>query len=130
MNKIIITGRLTADPDVKVTTNGTSVVDITLAVDRGYNKGEKVTDFIAVQAWRQTAEFIGRNFTKGKPMLCVGQLICDKWTDKEGKRHDNWKVKADEVEFYGTSAANAGDQKETEKTDGNDDEFDESALPF
>ena len=125
MNKIIITGRLTADPDVKVTMNGTSVVDITLAVDRGYIKGEKQTDFIPVQAWRQTAEFIGRNFSKGKPMLCVGQLINDKWTDKEGKKRDSWKVKADEVEFYGNSAT-----KETEPDEPVEDEIDENDLPF
>ena len=101
MNKVIITGRLTADPEVKQTQSGLAVVDFTIAVDRGYNKAERRTDFVAVQAWRATAEFVGKYFRKGKPILVTGQLINDQWTDKEGKKRDQWKVRTDEVEFYG-----------------------------
>lgn len=100
MNKIIITGRLTHDPEVKQTTNGVAVVNITVAVDRPYSKNqEKVTDFITVVAWHQTAEFIGKYFTKGKPIAVVGSLQSRKWQDRNGNNNTAWEVQAESVEF-------------------------------
>ena len=130
MNKVIITGRLTADPEVKQTQNGLAVVDFTIACDRGYNKTERRTDFVAVQAWRQTAEFIGKYFRKGKPILVIGQLVNDQWTDKEGKKRDQWKVRTDEVEFYGDKQSQQGEDEKTDPqfTDVPADEYDN--LPF
>lgn len=127
MNKVIITGRLTADPEVKQTTNGIAFCEFQVAVDRGYNSKsrERVTDFITVQSWRNTADFVGKFFHKGKSILVVGQMIDDKYTDKEGQKHDVWKVRADEVEFYGNEPKQA---EETEKNDGAD--ADAADMPF
>ena len=127
MNKVIITGRLTADPEVKQTTNGIAFCEFQVAVDRGYNNKsrERITDFITVQSWRNTADFVGKFFHKGKSILVVGQMIDDKYTDKEGQKHDVWKVRADEVEFYGNEPKQA---EETEKNDETD--ADTQDLPF
>lgn len=101
MNTIIITGRFTADPEVKMTPQAVSVLEATIAVERPFNKGQKQVDFIPVQAWRATAEFIGRNFHKGDSVLITGSMQNDRWEDKEGRKRDNWKIRVDNVEFYG-----------------------------
>ena len=75
-NRAIILGRLTADPELKQTPSGVSVVSFSVAVDRRYSPkgGEKQVDFLAVVAWRQTAEFICRYFSKGNPILVEGEI--------------------------------------------------------
>ena len=124
MNKVILSGRLVRDPEDKMTNNGTSVCEFTLAVDRPYQKGtEKETDFIGCIAWRSTAEFIVKHFSKGKQMLVEGRLQNDKWQDKEGKSRDKWRVTVDTVDFYGDRAAESP-QEETPEP------FDDSDLPF
>ena len=113
MNSIIITGRLTADPELKTTPNGNNVTQFTVAVDRAYKSGgEKQTDFFRVIAWRNTADFICRYFSKGKPILIEGEMNNRQYTDKDGNKRDWWEIKADKVEFMGdkpadNSAANA-----------------------
>lgn len=113
MNSITITGRLTADPELKTTPNGTNVTQFTVAVDRAYKSGgEKQTDFFRVIAWRSTAEFICRYFSKGRPILIQGEMNNRQYTDKDGNKRDWWEAKADRVEFMGdkpadNSAANA-----------------------
>ena len=126
MNKVIITGRLTADPEVKQTTNGIAFCEFQVAVDRGYNNKsrERITDFITVQSWRNTADFVGKFFHKGKSILVVGQMIDDKYTDKEGQKHDVWKVRADEVEFYGN------EPKQDKAEENTDTDADTQDLPF
>ena len=97
MNKVIITGRLTADPEMRQTQNNVSVTTFTLAVNRDHNKEE--TDFVSCVAWRQTAEFISKYFQKGQLMLANGSLQSRKWTDKDNNKRINWDVVVDNVYF-------------------------------
>ena len=99
-NKVILMGRLTADPEQKQTQNGTAVTSFSLAVDRKYNKGEdKQTDFISVVAWKQTAEFICKYFKKGSAILLCGELQTRSWTDNQGNKRYATEVIANEVSF-------------------------------
>jgi single-strand DNA-binding protein len=102
-NKVILMGRLTAAPELKQTPSGVSSTSFTLAVDRRYSKdGEKVTDFIAIQAWRQTAEFICKYFDKGSSILVCGSLETRSWEDQQGNKRYTTYVLAAEAEFCGT----------------------------
>lgn len=99
-NKVILLGRLTADPELKQTQSGTSVTSFTVAVDRKYTAGEeKQADFITVIAWRQTAEFVCRHFKKGSAILIEGELQTRSWTDKQGAKRYATEVVASEVSF-------------------------------
>ena len=99
-NKVIIMGRLTADPEAKQTQSGTAVTSFTLAVDRRYNSGEdKKCDFITVVAWKNTAEFICRYFKKGQAMLVCGELQTRSWEDSKGNKRYATEVVAVEVSF-------------------------------
>ncbi len=102
LNRIIIMGRLTRDPELRHTQSGTAVASFTLAVDRDFkNKesGEKSTDFIDVVAWRQTAEFVSRYFNKGRMAVAEGRLQIRDWTDKDGGKRRSAEVVADNVYF-------------------------------
>ena len=101
LNKVILMGRLTRDPELKHTQNNISVVSFTLAVDRGYAKPgeEKQTDFIDIVAWRQTAEFVSRYFRKGQLVAATGRLQVRKWQDNQGNNRTTYEVVADEVFF-------------------------------
>ena len=99
-NKVILMGRLTADPEAKQTQSGTAVTSFTLAVDRRYNSGEeKKADFITIVAWKQTAEFICRYFKKGQAMLVCGELQTRSWQDNNGGKRHATEVVASEVSF-------------------------------
>ena len=91
LNKIVIMGRLTHDPEMRQTGSGTSVTSFSLAVERDYSGrdgGEKQTDFIDVVAWRHTAEFVSKYFAKGDMAAVSGRLQIRGWTDKEiGRAH-------------------------------------------
>lgn len=106
-NKVILIGNLTADPELKQTTNGTSVCSFSIAVNRRYTRadqGQQSVDFINVVSWRQTAEFVSRYFKKGSPILVCGQLQTRTWTDNQGQKRYATDVVADEVTF--TASAN------------------------
>ena len=109
MNKVILKGRLTATPELKRTATDIVVTDFSIAVNRRFNKEQ--TDFINCQAWRRTAEFITKYFTKGQEILVVGELHIDKW-DKDGETRYSTRVSVDEVEFCGSKSEN-----KTHKTD-------------
>ena len=99
-NKVILMGRLTADPELKQTQGGTTVTNFTIAVDRRYSKDEeKQTDFISVVAWRNTAEFISKYFGKGSAILIEGELQTRSWTDQQGQKRYATEVVAHEVSF-------------------------------
>ena len=89
LNKIFIMGRLTRDPELRRTQSGIAVTSFSLAVDRDFKtqSGEKETDFIDVVAWRATAEFVAKYFTKGRMAVVEGRLQMRDWTDKEGGKH-------------------------------------------
>lgn len=98
MNKVILKGRLTADPEMRKTPNDVTVCNFTVAINRRFDK-EK-TDFILCEAWKQTAEFIAKYFTKGKEIALCGELHIDKY-DKDGETRYITKINVDEVEFCG-----------------------------
>ncbi len=101
-NKVIIGGRITADPELKNTPSGISVTSFTIAVNRrfGSKSGEdNAADFINVTAWRQTAEFITRYFRKASSICIVGTLQNRNWTDNNGVKHYATEVVADEAYF-------------------------------
>lgn len=116
MNKVILKGRLTATPELKTTATDIYVTDFSVAVNRRFNKEQ--TDFINCQAWRQTAEFITKYFTKGQEILVVGELHIEKW-DKDGETRYSTRVVVDEVDFCGSKENN----KSQKDIDTNTDEF-------
>ena len=104
LNKIFIMGRLTRDPELRRTQNGTAVTSFTLAVDRDFKNadGTKDTDFIDVVAWRTTAEFVAKYFSKGRMAVVEGRLQLRDWTDKDGNKRRSAEVVADSVYFGGS----------------------------
>lgn len=129
MNKVILKGRLTATPELKSTTNDIYVTDFSVAVNRRFNKEQ--TDFINCQAWRQTAEFINKYFTKGQEILVIGELHIEKW-DKDGETRYTTRVVVDEVEFCGSKADNKAqtNDAEMEIPDGFEVSDNSDDLPF
>jgi len=109
LNKIILMGRLTRDPELKRTPSGTAVTSFSLAVDRDFKSqsGEKETDFIDIVAWRNTAEFVSKYFSKGRVAVVEGRLQIRDWTDKEGGKRRTAEVVADNV-YFGDSKHEGG----------------------
>ncbi len=101
LNKIFIMGRLTRDPELRRTQNGTAVTSFTMAVDRDFKNadGTKDTDFIDVVAWRNTAEFVSKYFAKSRMAVVEGRLQLRDWTDKDGNKRRNAEVLADNIYF-------------------------------
>ena len=101
LNKIFIMGRLTRDPELRRTQNGTAVAGFALAVDRDFKNadGTKETDFIEVVAWRSSAEFVSKYFTKGRMAIVEGRLQLRDWQDKDGNKRRSAEVVADNVYF-------------------------------
>lgn len=99
MNKVILKGRLTRDPELKRTNSDIAMCRFSLAVDRRYSKGEeRVCDFIDCKAWRQTAEAIAKYLTKGREMLVEGELNIEKW-EKDGQKRQTAVVTVQSFEF-------------------------------
>ena len=111
LNRIIIMGRLTRDPELRRTGSGTPVTSFSLAVDRDFKSqnGEKETDFIDVVAWRSTAEFVSKYFTKGRMAVVEGRLQIRDWTDRDGGKRRSAEVVADNVYFGDSKRDGAGD---------------------
>ena len=102
MNKVILMGRLTKDPEMRYTnTNNIPVCSFSLAVERRFAKQEeeKQADFFPIVAWNKSAEFCSKYFTKGKKVVIVGRLQTRTWDDDEGKRHYITEVIAEETYF-------------------------------
>ena len=99
-NKVILGGRLTADPELKQTPNGVAVVSFSIAVNRRFGSGgQQQTDFFNVTAWRATAEFVSRYFHKGSSICVVGSIQNRSWTDQNGQKRYATDIIADEVQF-------------------------------
>lgn len=109
MNAITIKGRLTADPEMRKTSNDVPVVNFTVAVDRSFNREE--TDFFRCTAWRATAEFVNQYFKKGQEVLLTGEMRCDVWEDEDGEKHSSWTVQVVNVEFCGSKSDSAAAPK-------------------
>ncbi len=102
LNHIVLMGRLTRDPELRRTGSGIAVASFSLAVDRDFGSretGEKETDFIDIVAWRNTAEFVSKYFTKGRMAVVSGRLQIRNWTDKEGNKRRSAEVVADNIYF-------------------------------
>lgn len=100
LNRVILMGRLTADPELRKTASDLSVTSFTLAVDRNYGKGaDRQTDFINCVAWRQTAEFISRYFSKGRLMAVEGSLQVRNYVDKNENKRQAVEVLVDQAFF-------------------------------
>lgn len=115
-NLVVLTGRLTADPELKTTQSGVSVTSFSIAVNRKYKSGEEQqADFINIVAWRQTAEFITRYFTKGNMIGIEGSIQTRKYQDKNGNNRTVFEVVANDVQFVegkknnNTNGENAGE---------------------
>ena len=137
LNHIDIMGRLTKDPELRHTGTGTAVASFTLAVGRDFKdqSGNRETDFIDVTAWRNTAEFVSRYFTKGRMAVVSGRLQIRSWTDKDGNKRRTAEVVADNI-YFGDSqkVAQSGAEAPTEGYTPGEfaelPEVDESGLPF
>lgn len=112
LNKVILMGRLTADPELRQTENGTAYIQFKVAVNRQYKKdnGEQQADFIPVTAWRKTAEFISKYFYKGQMIIVEGTLQNNDYTDQNGVKHYSMNVNAERVNFGGSKADNNSGQ--------------------
>lgn len=112
LNRVVLMGRLTADPELRHTQNNTPVAGFTVAVDRAARKGEeKQADFVDIVAWSGTAEFVCKYFGKGKMIAVDGRLQTRNWVDKQGAKRKSTEVIADSVSFCGdkNSGSAAGD---------------------
>ena len=121
LNHIVLMGRLTRDPELRRTGSGVAVASFTLAVDRDFaaQGAEKETDFVDIVAWRSTAEFVSKYFTKGRMAVVTGRLQIRNWQDKEGNKRRSAEVVADNVYF--------GDSKRDGAAPGG---FDQSAPSY
>ena len=133
LNRIILMGRLTRDPELRRTQNGTEVTSFSIAVDRDFkNKdtGEKSTDFIDIVAWRQSAEFVCDYFSKGRMAVVEGRLQIRDWTDKDGNKRRSAEVLADNI-YFGDSKRDANNDSVDYSTPQSYNEVDdEGELPF
>ena len=134
LNRITVMGRLVRDPDLRKTASDISVVSFTVAVDRDFKQGdERVADFIPVTAWRGTADFIARNFTKGR-MICVdGSLQTRNYEDKEGNKRTAFEIVAQNVYFADSKrdgATQSGEYKTPQIPNFEEVSPDDGDLPF
>jgi single-strand DNA-binding protein len=131
LNRIIVMGRMTRDPELRRTNSGTAVASFSLAVDRDFKSqsGEKETDFIDIVAWRNTAEFVSKYFSKGRMAVVEGRLQLRDWTDKEGNKRRTAEIVADSV-YFGDSKRDGGDTVQSEPQGDFSEIEDDGDLPF
>lgn len=103
LNHVVEMGRLTADPELKQTPTGVKLVNFSIAVERNYaaENGKREVDFFEVVAWRSTAEFIARNFRKGRLIIVDGSLENQRWKDQDGNNRVTTKIRAEQAYFAG-----------------------------
>lgn len=146
LNKILLQGRVVAEPELRTTQNGISVTTIRIAVERSHKNadGEKVSDFFTCVAWRGTAEFVEKYFHKGELIIVDGKLQNNEYTDKDGNKRIVAQVYIDSVFFCGgkndankTRQYGHSEQKEYESPTENTGQFEEltgeddaDTLPF
>ncbi len=137
LNAVVLQGRLTRDPELRRTQNGTAVTSFSLAVDRDFKgqNGERETDFIDVVAWRGTAELAAKYLTKGRMALVSGRLQLRDWQDKDGNRRRSAEVIAEGVYFCDSKKEDGGCKTAGKAVDVDADDFaeveeDDSTLPF
>lgn len=130
LNKCFLLGRMTKDPEIRRTNGGTAVTSFTLAVDRDFKTNrEKETDFIEVVAWRNTAEFVSKYFSKGRMAIVEGRLQIRDWTDKNGNKRRTAEVVADNV-YFGDSKKENKQEPEYKQADLAEISEEDGELPF
>ena len=134
-NLVVLTGRLTADPELKTTPNGTNVTTFAIAVERRYRSGEeRQTDFINIVAWQKTAEFITKYFKKGNLIGIEGSIQTRRYQDKNGNNRTAFEVIANNVQFVESKREAGAEGASFSNADVNDfaemDTVDDSDLPF
>ncbi|MBQ3547358.1 MAG: single-stranded DNA-binding protein [Clostridia bacterium] len=134
-NLVVLTGRLTADPELKTTPNGTNVTTFAIAVERRYRSGEeRQTDFINIVAWQKTAEFITKYFKKGNLIGIEGAIQTRRYQDKNGNNRTAFEVIANNVQFVESKRDSSVEGTSFSNADVNDfaemDTVDDSDLPF
>ena len=139
-NLVVLTGRLTADPELKTTQSGISLTSFSVAVNRPYRTGEEQqTDFINVVAWRKTAEFIAKYFKKGNMIGIEGSIQTRKYTDKNGNNRTAFEVVVNNAQFVESkrdSAASQGSEQPASFSNAGADDFSDLSdvsdddLPF
>ena len=141
LNKILLQGRLVADPELRHTQSGVAVASFRIAVGRDYKdivSGERATDFISIVAWRQTGEFVSKYFSKGRMVIVDGRLQIREYTDNDGNRRWATEVVASNVYFGdskrdGDAPSDAGQQPRS-PADVSAEDFidldDDEELPF
>ncbi len=135
MNRIVLVGRLTRDPEVKYTSSGVAVTNFGLAVDRRFRnaQGERETDFINIVAWRKTAELCGQYLSKGRQVAIDGSLQMRKYQTSQGENRTVYEVVADNVEFLGSKQDGGGSAPSPDDSDApppSGDEPEDDDLPF
>ena len=132
MNKAILMGRLTQDPELKYTPNNIAVASFALAVNRRFAKAgeERGVDFINIVCWRSTAEFVAKYFKRGQQMALVGSIQKRKWQDKDGNNRYATEVVADEVYFADSKKDSSGAATGKDTGDFEEIDTDDGELPF
>ena len=129
LNKIVIQGRLTKDPELRRTQSGTAVASATVAVDRDLKNqdGNRDTDFIPIVAWKGTGEMLAKYFSKGRMIVVEGRLQLRDWTDNDGNKRRTAEIVANSV-YFGDSKRDGG---ETVEPKGGFSEIeDDGEMPF
>lgn len=131
MNKILIIGRLTADPELNFTQSGNAVCRVTVATDRAYQaEGRKNTDFIRVVAWRGVAETLAKYMHKGSMVAVEGELHVDSYEDKEGVRRISPEILANRIKFLDYRAKGQKTPESVPEVPGVEVGYDPEDLPF
>lgn len=133
LNKVFMQGRLVADPELRHTPNGVAVASFRIAVDRDFKdkSGERQADFVNVIAWRATAEFVSKFFSKGRMAIVEGKLQSRNYEDKDGNKRYALEVVADNI-YFGDSKRDQEPEKEPEYQPPQFTEYqdDDGELPF
>lgn len=101
LNKTIVMGRLTRDPEMRTTANGIAVARFTLAVERDFKQenGERAVDYLDCVAWRSAAVFVNKYFAKGRMAVISGRLQNNSWTDNDGAKHRSTEINVEDIYF-------------------------------
>ena len=132
LNKIVVMGRLTRDPELRYTGSNVPVASFSIAVDRDFGRGEngeKQTDFINCAAWRNTAEYVSKFFTKGGLVVVSGSLHSRKW-EKDGVKNTAWEISVDGIYHAGGKRSESDAPAGTELQEIEVEEEEDTSLPF
>ena len=115
LNKVILGGRITADPELKKTDSGIAVCSFSMAINRKNKDGEQQTDFVNCVAWRKTAEFVAQYFKKGSCICIVGSIQTRTWTDNDNNKRYATEIISDEAYFVDSKGSNTASTPKLEE---------------